>query len=71
MTYKNIAAALCLVGLTFGANAGQLGFAHNQHLSCLLKINPTGQMPMHKVLQALVLKCRFNPGMPVNQFVKI
>ena len=74
MKLKSLAAAAALLlGNAYGASAlaasnpaDTVGIQHNMYLSCLLE---TGATPSNS-LAYVVTKCGYEPGVPVEQFVK-
>ncbi|WOS40161.1 hypothetical protein [Xanthomonas rydalmerensis] len=68
-----VATAALLVGSAFGAAPAlaaenpmdQAGIQHNMYLGCLMDTN----VPPDGALAALVEKCGYNPGMPLERFI--
>ncbi|MBB5941518.1 hypothetical protein [Xanthomonas sp. 3307] len=68
-----VATAALLVGSAFGAAPAlaaenpmdQAGIQHNMYLGCLMDTNA----PPDGALAALVEKCGYNPGMPLERFI--
>ncbi|NIJ71189.1 MULTISPECIES: hypothetical protein [unclassified Xanthomonas] len=68
-----VATAALLVGSAFGAAPAlaaenpmeQAGIQHNMYLGCLMDTNA----PPDEALAALVEKCGYNPGMPLERFI--
>ncbi|MBB5876997.1 hypothetical protein [Xanthomonas sp. 3498] len=68
-----VATAALLIGSAFGAAPAlaaenpmeQAGIQHNMYLGCLMDTNA----PPDGALAALVEKCGYNPGMPLERFI--